>query len=276
MHTIWDPVQTIFLIIGKLMGIHTVCSMHGMLMKEALTYSKVKKRLALNLYLKKIINKFNKIHVTSAIEENDLSSFQLKNIVKIPLGLNCTHTVHRWEEKKNIVLFMSRIHPIKGIENLLHAWCRSDTKGWKLLIAGPSDQSYLNFIQNIIQKYPDEQDIVFHEEVDNDGKNHLFGISKIFVLPSKAENFGLVILESLSAGLPVVVSNNTPWKGIEKYKCGWSTEVSISELEKTLSHVLNLHDSELRSHSQNAHKFACENYEWNIIFKDYVQKLYGN
>lgn len=275
MHTIWDPMQLFFLIIAKLIGVRTVCSTHGMLMPEALNYSKRKKSLALNIYVRKMLAKFDKLHVTSDTEEHEMSSFKLKNIVNIPLGVDCERNTFKFSEKNNVVLFMSRIHPIKGIEELIRAWKNINTEGWKLIVAGPCDYEYLNHIKKIINNNPKEPNITLYGEVGPNDKRHLFKMSKVFILPSKSENFGLVVLESLSLGVPVIVSVNTPWHSIDKYRCGWATKISVRDLEKTLSNVLKLPDKVVETYSKNSFQFARENFEWNKLFRVYNEKLYN-
>ena len=62
-------------------------------------------------------------------------------------------------------------------------------------------------------------------------KDKVFQDYDLFILPSKSENFGYVILEAIQFGLPVLTTNSTPWQIIEKKNIGWIIDSNLNDIE---------------------------------------------
>lgn len=110
------------------------------------------------------------------------------------------------------LVFLSRLSPKKNLDFLLTVLA-GVTSTVYLTIYGPiEDRDYWAFCQTLISKLPlwirvsYEGSLLPEEVVSKLSKYDLF------VLPTKSENFGHVILESLSAGTPVLISDQTPWR----------------------------------------------------------------
>lgn len=123
-----------------------------------------------------------------------------------------SNDVRRIKEKYSIVddyiLFLSTLKPSKNVEGLISAFklVKSEYPSLKLVIGGKKGWMY----ESIFQKTKDlglEKDIIFIGFVDENDKPALFKGAKLFVLPSFWEGFGLDVLNSLSCGTPIVVSN---------------------------------------------------------------------
>lgn len=83
----------------------------------------------------------------------------------------------------------------------------------------------------------------------------------LFVLPSHNENFGVVYLESLAAGTPIVASKNTPWSEIEEADCGKWVNNTIEETSDAMLEMLKKDREQMRI---NAKDFA-QQYDWKNI-----------
>jgi glycosyltransferase involved in cell wall biosynthesis len=105
-----------------------------------------------------------------------------------------------------IVLFLSRLHPVKRVEQLLDAWTEVHRRvpGARLIIAGAGEPSYVNTLQARAKASGDS--ISFSGFVDGSEKRELLRSAGVFVLTSQHENFGISVLEAIAAGVPVVVS----------------------------------------------------------------------
>ena len=75
---------------------------------------------------------------------------------------------------------------------------------------------------------------------DVNSKRQVFLNSDLMILPSKSENFGYVILESIRAGLPVLTTTQTPWENIKQTNSGWIIEQKQTDLEKVLKKLMKL------------------------------------
>jgi len=106
------------------------------------------------------------------------------------------------------VLFLGRIHPKKNLMFLLEAWAQAKIQeGWQLVVAGPSEHGYLAELERLAKFLKIDKDVTFLEFVFGDDKQYLLQNAQWLVLPSKQENFGIVVLEALQCGCPVAISD---------------------------------------------------------------------
>nr|WP_197138503.1 glycosyltransferase [Crateriforma conspicua] len=120
------------------------------------------------------------------------------------------------------LLFLSRLHPKKGVDLLIQAyarWVKQETIGEKiptLIIAGPTDSDYAHAMQRLAashellgeQNSPSrEPRIIFSGMLQGDAKWGAFYGCEAFVLPSHQENFGIAIVEALACCKPVLISD---------------------------------------------------------------------
>lgn len=112
------------------------------------------------------------------------------------------------ERVPHLVLFLSRLHPVKRIEILLDAWpaIRKAMPDAQLVIAGTGKESYERALRARARQLSLGESVTFTGFVSGSDKRSLFAKASVFVLPSQHENFGVVVLEALAAGIPVVVS----------------------------------------------------------------------
>ena len=113
------------------------------------------------------------------------------------------------------LVFLSRISPKKNLDYLLRV-LKGVTEPVTLAIYGPGEnKEYWNQCQRLIKEMPNHIGISYEGEVTPDQVNAIFAAHDLFVLPTRGENFGHVILESLTAGTPVLISDQTPWQASE-------------------------------------------------------------
>jgi glycosyltransferase involved in cell wall biosynthesis len=124
------------------------------------------------------------------------------------------------------LLFLSRIHPKKGIDLLIDAYIKifryylaikETDKLPKLMIAGPGLQSgYGKSLQLLISQFPEvKSSIYFTGMLSGDAKWGAIYCCEAFILPSHQENFGIAVVEALSCRKPVLISNQINiWKEI--------------------------------------------------------------
>jgi glycosyltransferase involved in cell wall biosynthesis len=108
-------------------------------------------------------------------------------------------------------------------------------------------------------------------------KTELFNKYDFLVLPSKNENFGMVILESLARGLPVLTTTDTPWNIIKINDAGWVINLKQSNLTMCLKNIFKLDVKEFEEKSINAINLA-RNYQTENIYGEYIktyEKLLG-
>ena len=269
----WSFFHLKVLILSFLLKKKTIIAPMGIYEKWSLTQKKIKKKISLNLYQKFILNRVNAIHVTSESEKESLKKIcSNKNIINIPHGTNKIAIQKKkiFQGKKKKALFFSRLHKKKGISELVETWLKIDNSEWELHIYGPD---YDNFKKKINEKIKKNKSILLFEPVFKN-KDKVFQDYDLFILPSKSENFGYVILEAIQFGLPVLTTNSTPWQIIEKKNVGWIIDSNLNDIENNLKKILTLSKEEFEKKSINAINFS-EEFFWDRIENKYFELYQG-
>lgn len=164
-------------------------------------------------------------HFTSEPErEASLKRFTgLKGVV-ITNGVQCPEVTNRRERGEKLrLLYLGRLDPIKGIENLIEA-CRrlnGPLKGkWQLTIAGGGDARYTAKLKMLIARLGLTESVAMVGRVEGEEKERIFAQADVVVVPSHLENFCIVVAEALAHGVPVVASRGAPWPQLESHGCG--------------------------------------------------------
>jgi glycosyltransferase involved in cell wall biosynthesis len=157
-------------------------------------------------------------HLTSAEEEKGIQErWPEARTVVIPNGVEIPESVAHEDSPSELrVLFLGRLDPKKGVENLLRA-CRgaSPTNLWQLTIAGAGHPAYEQSLRQLAEALGLGERVRFAGAVNGDAKENLFKKNDLLVAPSYTENFCVVVAEALAHGMPVVASRGTPWKDVE-------------------------------------------------------------
>ena len=247
----------------------TIITPMGIFEKWSLSEKKIKKFLALQVYQKFILNKANVIHATSETEKENLKKISTnKNIVTIPHGIKEMSIQNKkfFEGNKKKALFFSRLHKKKGISELVDTWIKINNNDWELHIYGPD---YDNYKIQLSDKIKNNKSILIFDPVFKN-KDKIFQNYDLFILPSKSENFGYVVLEAMQFGLPILTTNATPWEMLEKKDIGWIIDGDLKDIYKILKKVLSVSKEELEKKSLNAINFS-KNYNWDRIQNKYFE-----
>jgi glycosyltransferase involved in cell wall biosynthesis len=133
------------------------------------------------------------------------------------------------------LLYMGRLHPKKGIENLLRALklLRDDTIS--LAICGNGDETYSLSLRELVQQLSLGCCVAFQGHVDGESKLKSFMQADVCVVPSYTENFAMVVAEALAHGVPVIASKGTPWSDLENRGCGLWIDNSPPALAESIA-----------------------------------------
>jgi glycosyltransferase involved in cell wall biosynthesis len=267
---IWSPQNWGFQKVAQNLDIKVILSPHGMLEPWIMANNPWKKRLGLFLYQKKAIIKADYLHATAQIEVNSMRSLGFKNpIVMIPNGidLSAIKGVKKDYGTKKMV-FLSRIHPKKGIELLLQAWRNTTTSGWILEIAGNGDDKYIRVLTESAADLPN---VYFVGAKYGEDKWNFLRSADVMVLPTYSENFGIVVAESLAVGVPVITTKGTPWEDLETNQCGWWIDLSIRNLQEYLQKVFKATTANLEDMGTRGISLVADKYEINAVASEMIQ-----
>lgn len=179
------------------------------------------------------------IHFTSKAEadESQRRCPPVDSVV-VPHGVDIPATAHHVCGSDVIrLLFLGRLDPKKGVENLLAACAilnQAPEFQWSLIIAGGGDQRYVASLGTRIRESGLSERITMLGTVAGGEKTALFEAADIVVVPSHTENFGMVVVEALAHGVPVIASRGTPWQRLEEVGCGRWTANDPEELAVTI------------------------------------------
>ncbi len=206
----------------KLTGSKTriVWSVRGEFDDAALQFSPVRKRLAIFL-VKTFLKRGITFHATSAHEVACIYK-KLGTEVKVVQHPNYMLMPSKEDaELTQTILYLGRIHPIKGIDQLIRAFALLKDKGaFGLTIAGEGDSVYTEDLKSLVRDLHLEDRVRFAGHVEKEEKQKLLASSYMLVLPSHTENFGNVVVEALAQGTPVIASKYTPWSILEEVSPG--------------------------------------------------------
>lgn len=266
---IWTPQNWGFQKVAQELGIKVVLSPHGMLEPWILAHNPWKKKIGLFLYQNKAIRNAEHLHATAPMEKESIRNLGYTNdITIIPNGIDLSEIRKKkkcYGSKK--IVFLSRIHPKKGIELLLEAWRIADTKGWSLEIAGNGDASYIQFLT---QSANDINNVHFVGAKYSEEKWDFLRSADVMILPTYSENFGIVVAEALAVGLPVITTKGTPWEDLNKYNCGWWIDLSVNNLRSTLTTIFLKDSFELKELGENGMKLIEDKYNIEQIGIDII------
>ncbi len=251
-------------------------SPRGMLEPWALQQSQLQKRIAGWLFQNACLRCAACIHATSAQEVESIRGAGYGNpIALIRNGIEAPATLPfipaNENRKTKRALFLSRIHPKKGLLNLIKAWSEVRPFGWELMIAGPDEGNHLREVKAAVMKHRLEKSIFFRSETLHEAKTQLYLESDLFILPSFSENFGLVIGEALAHGLPVITTRATPWEDLEKRHCGWWIDVGVAPLVRALKEATSLPLDQLRLMGMRGHQLVKDRYSWDRVAGEMVK-----
>lgn len=167
---------------------------------------------------------------TSQEEYNDIRRLGYRQpIVILPNGVDVPASVRPKDERRRLV-FLSRIHPTKGVDVLLRAWrnVQDEFGAWDLWIAGPKN-GYAQQMEALGERLGCRR-CQFVGEFNGLAKQDLYGGSECLVLPTHSENFGMVVAEALANGTAVICSKGAPWAGLNDYGCGAWIDIGVEPL----------------------------------------------
>lgn len=272
LNTIWLPQNHFILNAAKRLNIPIILTPHGMLEPWIMARNPLKKRIAMILYQKKDIKKASIIHATADMEAINIRKLGFMNpMVVIPNGIDLSSLpAPKTEYGNKKMVFLSRIHPKKGIELLLEAWSQIQIGDWNLEIAGDGDPEYIKSIKKKIDSIGFTSVKLVGPKYGEE-KWDFIKSADLFVLPTFSENFGIVIAEALAMGVPVITSKGTPWEELEIHQCGWWIDLSLDNIKNALINAMQRNPKDLNKMGNQGIQLISNNYD----IKDVAMSLYN-
>jgi glycosyltransferase involved in cell wall biosynthesis len=251
-----------------------IISPRGMLVKDLIRRkNRLIKTAWLSLFERHNLEHAAAIHVTSQTESVDISKFgfKLPHIFTVPNGFDLPDDGSESPVSqqicdiigKSFLLFLGRVNWKKGLDRLIQAL--PYIKDIPLIIAGNDEENYTPELKRLAKKHGVSDRVIFTGPVRGDDKAALIQRTSALVLPSYSENFGIVVLEAMAAGCPVVV---TPEVGIADTVLEAGSGIVVKGNPDILGNSINnlLSNPELmRQMGENGKRVVEEQFTWKAV-----------
>jgi glycosyltransferase involved in cell wall biosynthesis len=265
-------------------GAQLVISPRGMMSDWAWQHHRWKKRLAGRLVHPGAFAGADGWHATSDAEAAEIRNRGFPQPFCVaPNGVGAPSVAERaqahevWTQRcppaaaQPVALFYSRFHRKKRLLELLDLWIAAAPAGWRLLVAGiPQDYTVAD-IEGHVRRQTGAGRVAV---VDGRGLPPPYAVASLFLLPSHTENFGLVIAEAMAWGLPVLVTDTTPWAGVPAQDAGWC--VPWADYGAALRAALREPASRLEQRGARARDWVLRHYSWDAaacLLHQFYQRL---
>jgi glycosyltransferase involved in cell wall biosynthesis len=285
-HGLWEEIQHQAARQSRRLRTPHLFSPHGMLDPWSLGQGRWRKRLYLALRLRRDLQRAAAIHYTSDLERDLAGPLKLRPPAIVePNGVALAEFQHlpprgtfraRWPQigDRPVVMFLGRLHYKKGFDLLIPALAAASQEGAPpqtlLVIAGPDEDGYRATIERMIDRAGVRDRVIFTGMLQGRERIEALVDADLFVLPSYQENFGIVVVEALAAGCPVVISDQVNiHPAVRAAGVGGVVPMQVEPLAGELARWLR--DKSLRSQaSSRAGRFVREHYDWNLIARRWI------
>lgn len=249
----------------------------GMLESGAMDIKSLKKNIFI-IFSKLIqIHKNIIFHATSTDEKKSIQNFYpTAEIVQVPnISYIETHPAKIHKEKKHLKLFfLSRVSPIKNLDfaiNVLSKLNLPDNYQIQYDIYGNNeDKIYFKQCKSLIKLLPPNITVTYKGTINFQDIGKTISQYHFLFLPTKNENFGHAIVETLMCERPVIISNCTPWNDINLNNCGYALPLDENIFISHLKKIVEMDDEEFQTMCLNAKNFIQKKLNLEEIKKYYL------
>jgi poly(glycerol-phosphate) alpha-glucosyltransferase len=186
-----------------------------------------------------------------------------------------------WGDKvagKKIVLYLGRLHPKKGLVNLLRAWrkvavdCRSNA-AWVLAVVGWGQGGHEIELQKLSQELGLEKSVLFLGPLFGRNKQACYENADAFILPSLSEGLPMTVLEAWAYGLPVLM---TPQCNLQEgFDCGAALRIEpeVDKISESLVQLFTLSNIQRKEMGSRGIELVQQRFSWRKV-TDQLHNVY--
>ncbi|GGW83489.1 hypothetical protein GCM10008086_09720 [Salegentibacter mishustinae] len=268
LHSLWIYTSVLTFKLQHSKGSKKVISTHGMLDQWALNNGKLKKQIFFSLFEKKNLQSAHCIHALCEEEYLQIRRLIPKvPIAIIPNGVNLPSKSLKTISKtsKKTLLYLGRIHPKKGLENLIISWASKNDSSWNLVIAGPDEDNHQKLLMKLIRKLNLQSSVKIVGPHFGMQKQLLFKSADAFILPSFSEGLPMSILEAWSYQLPVLMTPECNLKEGFEINAAIYIETNTKSISNGLETLFAMGEDQLLNMGNNGFELVKEKYTWEAV-----------
>lgn len=279
---IWGPVDGLALRLANVRRVPVHTRICGMLEDYILRRNPERKWIGRMCYLDRNLRRSTTLIVNTKIEKDHVTALGFTTPIRvIPNGVVLPSERERlsrgqalqllgldFRATDKVLLYLSRIHPKKGLHLLLEAATAdlSARRDWQLVVAGDffQGEGYEEKIRKAAAESGMADRIHFVGEVAGERKRAAFSIADLFVLPSESEGFSNAIIEAMSWGIPVIVTEGCNFPEVAEADAGWVIPAECGALRAALAEAL-AEDDRRNTMGANAKKLVERGYQQSHV-----------
>lgn len=282
-HTVFSPIVSLVNYLCNIKRIPYAMTPHGMLEPWALSYKAWKKRLYYNHLEQKLLQKANAIHVIADLEAKNVKSLGFQHLVTVNNGIYCHEFLTLPDvnifyqefpttQNKQIILFLGRIDPKKGLDLLATAFAQVYRKfpQTHLVIAGPNSIGYLTTVQNYFETLGCLDAVTFTGMLTGELKYAALAAASLYVAPSYSEGFSISILEGMAAGKPCIITTGCNFPEAAHAEAAYVVDINADAIESALLECLS-YPEQAQKTGARARELIMQNYTWESAGQKLVE-----
>jgi len=283
-HGIWSPVGAIAALAAACNQIPYVLTPHGMLQPWLLRRGRRRlKGIHLRTVGLRVLRGAAVVHCVTASEASwvrrltrgCVRTFVIPNPVPPDWPLGHAEQVLD-AQRERVVLFVGRLHPVKGLVSLLDAWVRvwPSHREWRLLLVGHDQAGIWKELSRPLAAMDANQAVEFLGPRGRAALVELYDSAAIFVLPSFTEVIGIANLEAAARGVPILTSCRTGLDAVTEYEAGFVVRPTSARIAEALAALMAMKDADRRGKGARALQMVWDRITWEKIAPAF-EDLYG-
>jgi glycosyltransferase involved in cell wall biosynthesis len=282
-HNMFAPTMAIARWICRKKAVPYLTTPHGMLEPWALSYKASKKRLYYRHFEVPALKSARAIHVLNQQEATHVHQLGFGQTQIIPNG------IHREEfetmpspalfyqhfprtQNKQIILFLGRIDPKKGLDLLAPAFAKAHQQfpDTHLVLAGPDSINFLPTAQGYFADAGCLAAVTFTGMLTGDLKRAALAAASVYVAPSYSEGFSMSVLEGMAAGLPCIITRECNFPEAGEVEAAHVVDLTSAAIYAALHQVLS--DRGMgQAMGDRAQKLVFNHYTWDCVASKLAQ-----
>ncbi len=278
-HGMWSPGHYRAAGFCRSRGLPHVVSPHGMLEPWAWRHRLWKKWPYFHLVERRRLGRADALLATAAAEADNLRRFFPRQRIEVlALGVepeaapdyDGARRALGWPPGERVLVYLSRVHPKKGLKELLLALLEiipegAGGGGVRLVILGDGPAGYVAECRGLARRLGARMPVEWLPPQWGDAKWKYLQGADLFCLPTYSENFGIVVLEAGMVGTPVFTTTGTPWQPIADAGFGWVVAPDPANYPAVLRRFLALPDERLRALRRPFADWTRRHYAWPVL-----------